>query len=68
VCQDFTDLVGRFDSAFASRFSSRGPSLLLRLPLLPKAERAFAYPEKAQAVETDAQEVEIPEKYRIAHR
>jgi hypothetical protein len=42
--------------------------LLLRLPLTPEAENAFPYPEKAQAVEGNAKDVEVPQEYRIAHR
>ena len=42
--------------------------LLLRLALTPETESAFPDPEKAQAVEGDAKDVEVPQEYRIAHR
>lgn len=35
---------------------------------MPETEGAFADPEEAQAVEGDAKEIKVPQKYRIAHR
>ena len=42
--------------------------LLLRLPVTPNPEDAFPDPEKAQTVEEEAQNTEIPQEYRVAHR
>ena len=42
--------------------------LLLRLPLTPELENAFSDPEKAQAIKEKAQNTEIPQEYRVAHR